>query len=533
MGEGVGVGGGSGTGRGRGSGESGVGGRSETPSALAVALDPIATDSADAVALAAPAPSLAPTPDPRRPTPASAPTPDPRLPTPATASSPTPHTPLPTPFLPTLLAHNADTAYLRRYDTPLTFEAFRERVPVTNYEDLLPWLDRICEGESDVLFAGRPVAYERTGGSTGGMKLIPYSAEGLRDFQRSLFPWLAQVVKTYAITGRAYFSISPATRPQESIGGIPVGLPDGAYLGDAGAALIAQMTAVPFDVASITDVDRWREETLRHLAAAHDLELISVWSPTFLLALLDRLDDPRKLWPRLKVVSCWADATSKPFAEELAKRVPQAHIQPKGLLSTECVVTVPDEGGLPLLTTHGFFEFERDGRLFLANELTEGDVYEVIATTASGLYRYRTSDLVRFDGCAASGRPILAFAGRGGLVSDLVGEKLTEPFVADCLDGVPGFHVLVPDSERNGYILVAEAGVAVSIDDVEQRLRRNPQYAYARRLGQLRSLRLIHIANLFERYTDAQIKRGVRLGDVKPAVLRNERDWLDRLGCES
>ena len=25
----------------------------------------------------------------------------------------------------------------------------------------------------------------------------------------------------------------------------------------------------------------------------------------------------------------------------------------------------------------------------------------------------------------------------------------------------------------------------------------------------------------------------VRLGDVKPAVLRNERDWLDRLGCES
>jgi hypothetical protein len=451
---------------------------------------------------------------------ASAPTPDARRPTHAS-----------TPWLSTILARNAGTAYLRRYGSPLTLEALRDNVPVTSYEDLLPWLDRIRDGESDVLFAGRPIAFERTGGSSGGMKLIPYSAEGLRDFQRSLFPWLAQVVKTYAITGRAYFSISPATRPLESIGGIPLGLPDGAYLGDAGAALLSQMTAVPFDVASIVDVDRWRDETLRHLAAARDLELISVWSPTFLLALLDHLDDPQKLWPRLKVVSCWADATSKPFAEELARRLPQAHIQPKGLLSTECVVTVPDECDQPVLTQHGFFEFERDGRAFLSHELTTGDVYEVIATTASGLYRYRTSDLVRFDGLAASGRPTLAFVGRGGLVSDLVGEKLTEPFVADCLEGVPGFRLLVPEARRTGYVLIAETNV--SLDDIEQRLRRNPQYAYARRLGQLQPLRLIRVARLFERYTDAQIKRGVRLGDVKPAVLRNERDWLGRLGCDS
>jgi hypothetical protein len=463
---------------------------------------------------------------------APAPTPDTRRPTPARVSASTPHTQHPTPWLSAILARNAGTAYLRRFGNPLRLEAFRDKVPVTSYEDFLPWLDRIRDGESDVLFAGRPVAFERTGGSTGGMKLLPYSAEGLRDFQRALFPWLEQVVKSYAITRRAYFSISPATRPPESIGGIPVGLPDGAYLGDAGAALLRRMTAVPFDVASIADVDRWREETLHHLAAAHDLELISVWSPTFLLALLDHLDDPRKLWPRLKVVSCWADATSKPFAEELARRLPQAHIQPKGLLSTECVITVPDEHDQRVLTEHGFFEFERDGHVSLSHELIEDDVYEVIATTASGLYRYRTSDLVRYDGLAVSGRPILTFIGRGGLVSDLVGEKLTEPFVADCLDHIPGFRLLVPEGHRNGYILIAESDVPINLDDVEHRLRRNPQYAYSRRLGQLQPLRLIRVAKLFERYTDAQIKRGVRLGDVKPAVLRNERDWLDRLGCE-
>jgi hypothetical protein len=444
------------------------------------------------------------------------------------ASTPTPDTRQTTPWL-----NNRETSYLRHYGSPLTIDAFRENVPIVSYDDLVPWIDRIVAGESDVLFAGRPIAFERTSGSSGAAKLIPYSHEGLRDFQRSVAPWFADVLKTYAITGRVYFSISPATRAPESIGGIPLGLPDGAFLGDTGAAALAQMTGVPFDVASITDVDTWRTETLRHLIAARDLELISVWSPTFLLRLLDDIDDPQRVWPRLKVVSCWTAGASKPFAEELAKRLPHAHLQPKGLLSTETVVTVPDDDGRPVLTTHGFFEFARHERTYLSHELRVGNVYEVIATTASGLYRYRTADLVRFDGLNPYGKPILEFVGRGELVSDLVGEKLTEPFVAACLEHVPGFRILVPEPQTNGYALLAETGTAIDIDDVEQRLCANPQYAYARRIGQLKPLRLAFITNLFDRFAQAQIERGVRLGDVKPAVLRNERDWLGRLGCRS
>jgi hypothetical protein len=242
------------------------------------------------------------------------------------------------------------------------------------------------------------------------------------------------------------------------------------------------------------------------------------------LRLLDDLDDPIRIWPRLKVVSCWAAGASKPFADALASRLPHAHLQPKGLVSTETVVTIPDADDRPMLTPHGFFEFERDGKLHLANELTIGSIYEVIATTAGGLYRYRTGDLVRCDGAA------LEFVGRGGLVSDLVGEKLTEPFVAGCLESVPGFRMLVPRHESNGYVLMTEAGVAVSIDDVERLLCANPQYAHARRIGQLEPLRLMPVARLADRYAQTQLERGVRLGDVKPPALRNERAWISRLG---
>ena len=426
------------------------------------------------------------------------------------------------PWLPTMLARNAQTAYLRGYGSPRTVEEFRERVPVVAYDDLVPWIERVKSGERDVLFAGLPIAFERTSGSSCAAKLIPYSAEGLRDVQSSILPWLVRVVAAHGITGRAYLSISPATRTPECIGDIPVGLPDGAYLGDLASSVLAEVTAVPFEVAAITDVAVWRAETLKHLTAAHDLELISVWSPTFLLRLLDDIDDPMTVWPRLRVVSCWASGASKPFAEELAARLPHAHLQPKGLLSTETVVTVPADDDRPVLTEHGFFEFEREGQLCLADELTNGSVYEVIATTASGLYRYRTGDLVRYDGAG------LEFVGRGSVVSDLVGEKLAEPFVAQCLADVPGFRFLAPHD--HGYVLAVEHGASVDVERVESRLCENPQYAYARRMGQLDALRLLPVPQLFDRYAQAHVERGVRLGDIKPASLRNERAWVARLG---
>lgn len=437
------------------------------------------------------------------------------------------------PWLEALLARNAHTTYLLRHGSPRDRESFRARVPTVSHEDLQPYLDAVRRGERDVLFAGRPVAYERTAGSSGGAKLIPYSLEGLDDFRRALLPWLLESARRHGVTGRAYLSISPATRKAEVIGDTPVGLSDGAYLGAPAAAILAELTAVPFDVARITDVVRWRAVTLRHLAAAADLELVSCWSPTFLLRLLDELPDPTSLWPRLKLVSCWAAAASQPFAAELAARLPHAHLQPKGLMSTECVVTVPDADGRLVLTAHGFFEFEGAERLMLAHELERGACYSVVATTASGLYRYRTGDLVRCDGYSTAGRPFLDFVGRGELACDLVGEKLTEPFVDECLRVVRGFRMLVPSARGDGYVLATERAAGADVRHVDQRLCLNPQYALARRIGQLKSLRLVEVERLFDRFVDVQLKQGVRLGDIKPLALRRERSWLETLGVSA
>jgi hypothetical protein len=430
-------------------------------------------------------------------------------------------------WLDELLTRNAHTAYLRQFGSPKSMDEFRENVPLCRYEDLVPHIERLRAGESDVLFRGRPVAFEKTGGSSGGSKLIPYSTEGLADFQAVLVPWLARTVRRHEISGSAYFSISPATRKPEQIGQVPVGLPDSAYLGETAGRILFQQTAVPFEVGAITDVEQWRKQTIEHLRAARDLELISVWSPTFLLSLLNEVGDTKALWPRLKVISCWAGGAAARYLPALRRLFPHAAIEPKGLVSTEAVVTTPSADGRPVLAERGFFEFLDGDRPHLENELADGRDYEVVVTTASGLYRYRTGDRVRCDGRDGDGRPVLQFIGRDNLTSDLVGEKLTDTFVASCLEKAAGFAMLVPDGDRRAYVLIAGfVPTPAEISMIDEALCANPQYAYARRIGQLNPLRVVVHPRPLDVLNEVSIRRGIRLGDIKPTALRVEDFWL-------
>jgi hypothetical protein len=456
--------------------------------------------------------------------------------------------------------------------------AYRQHVPLHRHEDLAPWIASMAEGEADILFKGRAVAFEQTGGSSGGSKLIPYSESSLEDIRTAMLPWLGNLIAAHGIDrGSLYLSLSPATRqPVDTAGGVPIGLPDAAYLGPlAGTALMA-LSVVPAWVGGIADISQWQLATLYWLTRQQGLSLISVWSPSFFLQLLQglevrRLDlmellghggsidsqslpadgeskkrlqrylqthDTRRLWPGLKLVSCWMDGTSEKMAKALRQRLPHASFQGKGLLATEGVTTVPNRNGLPLLAVRsGFYEFlQESGDVRCAWELDEGQSYEVVLTTAGGLYRYRTGDRVRYTG-RVDGVPELHFLGRCDLTSDLVGEKLDESFAAQCLEGVPGFGMLAPvQGETPHYTLIIASEVAARMtttqfDAIESRLKSNPQYAYARRLGQLGPLTLTNHPDPLGVFT-AYASMRQRLGDVKvpallPPTLETERFMED------
>jgi len=462
------------------------------------------------------------------------------------------------------LIRNAGTKYGHEYGFERIRDAddYRACVPLISYEDILPLIQDICEGRSDVLFAGKPVAFEKTGGSEGGEKIIPYSHESIKDFRNALFPWVERLSKTYALgSGQAYMAISPALRAAKTTAsGVPIGLPDGAYLGEDALEFFTNLSAVPPEVGAITSFEEWQIATLYHLLRAFDLKVISVWSPTFMTSLLDgilarknelatlfrsarthedtealkRLDrwdgiDTTSLWPNLKLVSCWTDGASAPYAAALAERTPQAAIEGKGLLLTEGVVTVPDMDGYPLPALEsGFFEFlDRRGHSHLYSELDDGEIYEVVMTTAGGLYRYRAGDSVRCCGYI-NDLPVLRFVGRCGVFSDLVGEKLSDAFVADCLARTRLSGILTPIPDEPGYCLLTDTSEWKNgkLIELENALCLNPQYIYALKMRQLRPLQAKHVPDLTKRYTQYAISHGRRLGDVKIPALCVEPQWL-------
>lgn len=467
-----------------------------------------------------------------------------------------------------ILARNASTVYGRRhvFHQITTSREYQEEIPLATYEDLAPLINQIAKGEENILFSGRGIAFENTGGSLTGPKLIPYSQASLDNFQGAVAPWLNRLlVRPEGSKGTAYWATShrwAGTTPS----GISIGIPEVAYLGKEWAKRVMALSAVPAWVGDIANPQEWKNATLYWLLRAKDLFLVWVWSPTFFLSLLNRLDtsfyflhrllanggrvgnhflspdpealkrlenykyslDTQKLWPQMGIISSWAEGSSQPFAEELRQRFPQAIFQPKGLLSTEGVVTVPDRHGRNILAIDwGFFEFvDETQRAWLAHEICASKEYEVVLTTAGGLYRYRTGDQVLCEDFTPEG-PILTFLGRGNLTSDLVGEKLTEAFVEECLKGIPGFRLLVPTHDPSaGYVLTLEKDPDISEIQLEERLCQNPQYAHARRHNQLAPVRFLRTKDPLKAYVDRLVSNGIRRGDVKVMSLRKETDWL-------
>jgi len=83
-----------------------------------------------------------------------------------------------------------------------------------------------------------------------------------------------------------------ANRERRTAAGIPVGFDEDAeYFGALRRRLLATLLAVPKEVALCAERDAFRYVTLLFLLAAHDVSVISVWSPTFLTTLLAPLPD--------------------------------------------------------------------------------------------------------------------------------------------------------------------------------------------------------------------------------------------------
>jgi GH3 auxin-responsive promoter len=485
-----------------------------------------------------------------------------------------------------LLRTNQDTEFGRRhgFDRIASVRDYQARVPVRSYDDYETDISRIAAGHHGVLTSERVRLLEPTSGSASATKLIPYTRSLQRQFQRGINAWIADlfVRNPGLMRGQAYWSVSPVMRPQtRTVGGLPIGFDDdAAYVGGWRRVLVDAVMAAPASLRRTHDIEAFQYRTLLSLVRSDSLRLISIWNPAFLSVILDRmparaesflrdlrgaphrarvvraaLDAPTvserhaRLWPRLRLISCWADANAAGPAAQLAQWFPQARVQPKGLIATEGFVSLPligHEGAALSIRSH-FFEFApidstggADERSpLMAHELESGRRYTVIMSTGGGLYRYRLNDVVEVIGHMEE-CPLLRFAGKHEYVSDWFGEKLHEVHVAAVLreaatQGVPAFAILACDRELSPAAYVAyvestadDATLSAMAETIEGGLRRNFHYDYARLLGQLGPVRIFRAEEAARSYLTHAVAAGQRAGDVKPLALDRRDGWSRR-----
>ena len=263
-----------------------------------------------------------------------------------------------------LLKKNRASAFGRQYgfESIRSVREYQDRVPVVRYEELSLWIERIQSGEREVLTSEPVLAFEKSSGSASAAKYIPYTQTLRREFQSALAPWITDMHRAFPRISRgcAYWVVTPLSREREvTRGGIPVGFEsDAEYFGPVQQWILGKTMAVPPELARVPELEDCIYLTLRFLLQARSLAFISVWSPSFLLILLDRLQqygerlvrdllsgkadgrgaifprlsgslvrnarqagnlqamlrrgriDTEALWPDLALISCWTSAAS-------------------------------------------------------------------------------------------------------------------------------------------------------------------------------------------------------------------------------
>jgi GH3 auxin-responsive promoter len=490
-----------------------------------------------------------------------------------------------------LITSLSATEYGRSYKirTDDDYDSFASKLPIVTYDELSQWIARQQYTEGKVLVSEPVIFYEKTSGSSGAEKFIPYTRSLKASFNRMFLIWLSDLLTNgpQFRTGKVYMSVSPAfRRNQATARGVRIGLDDDTeYLNRWAGRALKPFLAAPPAVARIQNPDSFKLALATLLIAETKLEAISIWNPSMLEIILSyierrlelvvsslkkgfivcdglefRFNRPAtsrlelleeqpiawtRLWPELKLISCWASAHAASAAHSLAEKFPGALLQAKGLLATEAPLTMPliAASRCAPLPSEVFYEFlDEQGRMFLLHELQEEGEYEVILTQKGGLSRYRLGDLVRVTGFYM-GSPCLEFTGRSDAVCDLVGEKLNENFVRVCLEKLSTsecLQTLLPMMPERGspYYLLLTDSLPEEITQIEAELESELCQAYhyrnARLLGQLGQVKVMVEPRLREAFYGYFVDKGMKWGDIKHRhLIRKTEDaagLIARLG---
>jgi len=137
---------------------------------------------------------------------------------------------------------------------------------------------------------------------------------------------------------------------------------------------------------------------------------------------------PKYYWPKLCTASFWLGGSVGAFVDRLRPLVSDTiKFMDAGYGASEAKINMPIECDTPagaLATFTNFFEFmpAGGGELLLADELHDGEDYELIVTNNAGFYRYELHDLIHVDGFVGD-TPQIYFLTKASDMANMAQEK--------------------------------------------------------------------------------------------------------------
>lgn len=294
-------------------------------------------------------------------------------------------------------------------------DTFRERVPLQDYTDLKPYVDRLRAGEQNLLWPTDIRWFAKSSGTTNARsKFIPVSREALEDCHYK--------------GGKDLLALHTAMRPQTKlyqgmtmvVGGSSdiEPLRTDAYTGDLSAIIIrnlpiwVEMRRTPVIETALMEnweakVDRMARETMRE-----DVRSIA-GVPSWTLIILKRIleltgkNNMFEVWPEAELFM-HGGVSFKPYRSQFAELFPGSQLNyMETYNASEGYFGITDQPGaddLLLMLDYGiFFEFipveemhREQPRTKLLHEVETGKQYALVISTNAGLWRYMPGDTVRF-----------------------------------------------------------------------------------------------------------------------------------------
>jgi hypothetical protein len=385
-----------------------------------------------------------------------------------------------------------------------SIEDYQARVPVSDSEDIYPYIERMKSGQNNILTADRPIFFGLTSGTTGKPKFIPVTGYSRSKKAEVADLWAYYIVKDHpeVLDGKILAIVN-----LEVEGYADSGVPYGAETGqgyDNLPAVVRRMYAIPREVFYIKDY-RTRYYCILRIGMGQDIRTVAVLNPSTLVLLCEKIGEwkdglikdieegtlegsldipadirtaiekrlrpnprraselkaiikekgellPKYFWPDMELIECWKGGTVKLYLKELPRYFGDVRIRDFGCLSTEARSSIPmsdyGAGGVLAINTN-FYEFipkedmgKRKKRFLLSDQLEKDKEYYLVVTTPGGLYRYNIDDIITVDSFFNK-TPMIEFVQKGLNAVSVTGEKVYESQVNAAINRAVDKHKMV------------------------------------------------------------------------------------------